>query len=268
MKDIKYNDLWAILENMPKHEAQRLPQKYRDFVKASMLEDATSSIRTDIPLEQQTISDKTQSLLSFLYLTYWASSAQDRRDFAELLMKNEQAYQGEPITAMTEETYQEFLLDFDDFNEIFGPMPFWAESRHWYPEICFEIVSSDDQYDIKAGETCIKEVYVSLVLRERIVEEAKQWTLIKTGTSSQKLHSMIYGSTEVTTSEENNDFYQKYVLIRDGHFYGALIKEEQNEDAGILCIDGFSDGCISEERIFTTGGNTVITDISYSLVKK
>lgn len=130
MKGIEYNDLWTILQNLPRRDTARLPQKYIDFVKSCMIPDAVSSVRTDVSLEEQTLSENTRDLLASLWLTYWADSPQERRRFAETLHENELRYQGKPAAPMTDEEYRELLGCFDYWNEVFGPIPDWVESRY------------------------------------------------------------------------------------------------------------------------------------------
>ncbi len=134
MQAKEYNDLWVILNNMPEEAKNAIPDKYMAFVKNSMLPDDVSDVSTEKPIEEQVLSSEVRGLLACLNLTYWSRDPEDRREFAEILNKNELIYQGKPDAPMTEEEYQEFLAVFDDWNEMFGPIPFWAESRGWDQE--------------------------------------------------------------------------------------------------------------------------------------
>ncbi len=125
----EFNDLWIIIQNMDKAQAALLPEKFIEFVKCSIDPAAEASVDPSVPLEEQQLSEETRSLLSSLLLTYWSEGADDRRQYAEKLHRNEQIYAGEEPTTMTEEEYQELLSFFDDWDEFFGPIPFWAESR-------------------------------------------------------------------------------------------------------------------------------------------
>jgi len=134
MKGNEYNDLWVILENLPEDATNAIPEKYRAFVRESMIKDGGSEVDTDKPLEEQTLSSEVRGLLACLTLTYWAKDADDRYSFAEVMHKNDLIFEGRPDAPMTEEEYQRLLEAFDEWNEIFGPIPFWAESRRWQPK--------------------------------------------------------------------------------------------------------------------------------------
>lgn len=151
MKGNEYNDLWVILNNLPEEAKNAIPEKFMDHVKSSLIAGAESDIDTETPIEEQTLTGELRGLLACLNLTYWANDAEDRREFAEVMHRNEQIYQGKPETEMTEEDYQGLLEVFDEWNEMFGPIPFWAESRNWEPRHCYEIVP-EDEADIMAGK--------------------------------------------------------------------------------------------------------------------
>ena len=121
-----------------------------------MVPGAVSTINPSVELEKQELSEKTKSLLATLALTYWAESANDRWELASKLHANELKYQEKPEAAMTQEEYQDLLSAFDDWNELFGPIPFWAVSRRWYPMECYEIVAEGEEADIWAGKTGLK----------------------------------------------------------------------------------------------------------------
>lgn len=178
MGSMKFNDLWTILQNMDDSLTGLLPEKFIDFVKRSVVPGAGSSVDTGVPLEDQELSPETRDFLAALYLTYWAESAQKRREFAGILHRNEQKWTGQPESSMTEEDYQALLEPFDYWNEDFGPVPFWAESRNWCPKAVYEIAGEGEEAELTSGDVRLKEVYASPEQRERILEEAKQWVLI------------------------------------------------------------------------------------------
>lgn len=129
MKGKEYNDLWVIFENLSKLELDRIPEKYQEFVRENMVPGVKSDIDPTVPIEEQILSQKTKDLLACLVLTYWAESVEDRRITAESIHRNELAYQGKDPAPMTEDEYQDLLSAFDYWNEVFGPIPYWAESR-------------------------------------------------------------------------------------------------------------------------------------------
>ena len=131
----QFNDLIAILEGLPDKDVQRIPRKYREFAESSMIPGEKSDVDPTIPIEEQQLSEETRSLLASLSLTYWAESPEERRELAEKLHRNELKYQGKPEAPMTDEEYLDFLSYFDDWNEFFGPIPFWAESKNTKPKV-------------------------------------------------------------------------------------------------------------------------------------
>lgn len=129
MQGMEFNDLWFIFEQLSEEEMAAIPKKFRDFVKECRIPGAVSEISPRIPLNRQPLSDETHTLLATVYLTYWARDPEDRRKVAEALHRNELKAQGKPVKPLTEKEYQAFLDNFEEWNERFGPIPFWAESR-------------------------------------------------------------------------------------------------------------------------------------------
>ncbi len=278
MKDIMYNDLWVIIEKLPKWEAEKLPQKYRDLVERSRDPEAVSAIRTDVPLDQQTLSRQTKDALAALYLTYWCSGTRDRRDFAEKLYRNEQKVLGRPDEPMTEEAYQELLEAFDFWNEVFGPIPDWADSRNWKPAYCFEIVPEEEGADITAGNTFLREVYVTPAQRAVIAEEAGQWVLVAESVETEELYWHDNDTSTWHSTKTIEDFYRRRAVVRDGHFLGALLDLEntgsmgmavsKDREYGILLIDGSEDGRTEEHFSHTSSEVSEERDTRYFLRRK
>ena len=274
----EYNDIDVILENLPEKDRNKIPVKYREFIKSAMVPGGTSSIRTDVPLEEQQLSDETKDLLAVLYLTYWAEGPKGRREYAELLFDNEQEYQGQEPSPMTEDDYQEFLESFDEWNELFGPIPFWAESRNWVPQAVYEIVPKDEDADIIAGEIGLKEVYISPEQRQMIAEEASGWVLVKESHNEETLYWHNNDTEEWDSRSEIEDYYRNAAVIKDGHFFGAVINTESTasmgmsvhkfEELGILFTDGTAAGKVTE--YFSHSSDEVYKryDTKYSLKKK
>ena len=277
MKGNEYNDLWVILNNLPDVANNAIPEKYMAFVTSSMLPDAEPSISTEKPIEEQTLSSELRGHLACLNLTYWAKDDDDRYEFAEIMHKNELAYQGKPETEMTEADYQGLLEVFDEWNEMFGPIPFWAESRRWQPRACYEIVP-EEEAEIMAGKTGLKEVYISKEDRDRILEEAKEWVLVADTIEEETLLWHDDDHSTWTSTEKTEDFYKRQVVIRDGHFIGALIDVEdvssygmsvnKSRDWGILFTDGTTDG---ETKKYSSHCSTEVDrseETTYSLKRK
>ncbi len=277
MQAKEYNDLWEILNNLPDVAKNAIPEKYMTFVKESMLPDAESDISTEKPIEEQTLSSEVRGQLACLNLTYWARDPHDRYEFAKILHKNELAYQGKPEADMTNDDYQDLLEAFDGWNELFGPIPFWAESRGWQPWRCYEIVP-EEEAEIVAGKTGVKRVEVPKLQRDQILEEAKEWVLVADTKEEETLlwHDDDYSVW--TSTEEIKDFYKQHVVIRDGHFFGALIEIEdvssygmsvnRSSEWGVLFTDGRTAG---EPKPYFTHCSTEVDrseETTYSLKRK
>ncbi len=129
IQNMAYNDLWLILQNADESASSLLPGKLLDFIQSSMVPDAKSEIDLSIPLYKQKLSGKTRGWLAALNLTYWAEDETDRRKLAQSLFRNEQLHNGNPEAFMSEADYQDILKEYDHWNEMFGPIPFWEESR-------------------------------------------------------------------------------------------------------------------------------------------
>ncbi len=277
MKGNEYNDLWVILENLPEDEAAMIPDKYKEFVKKSMIEGAGSDIDPNVSLAFQKISDKTRDLLACLTLTYWARDPEGRYDFADRLHKNELAQQGKPEEFLSADEYHELLAVFDDWNEIFGPIPFWATSRGWQPWVCYETVPVEEA-EIVAGKTGLKEVEVSRAERDSILEEAKEWVLVADTVEEETLFWHDDDQSTWKSTKEIEDFYKRHAVIKDGHFIGALLEIEdvasygmsvnRSSDWGILFTDGSTDGVISKHFSHCSTEVDRTEDTTYSLKRK
>ena len=247
-----YNDLWKIITNLPSNEFEMIPERFRAFIKTSRLPNAEPRVRTDISLEKQDLDPEVRTYLASFSLTYWAKGPTDRREFAEEMHRNEQLFNGEAETPMTEEEYQKLLETFDDWHFGFGPIPFWGRSRQWCPEECYGITEDPQEALVTAGNTYLKPVPVTPEQREEILNEAKQWILVKVTKSKEVLYWHDDYTETWTSTKEIDDFYQKGIVIKDGHFYGAMINEEsvssmglfvsKDREAGVLFINGTKDG--------------------------
>lgn len=277
MQAKEYNDLWVILNNMPEEAKKVIPEKYMTFVKESMLPDADSDISTEKPIEEQTLSSEVRGQLACLNLTYWARDPHDRYEFAKILHKNELAYQGKPEADMTNDDYQDLLEAFDGWNELFGPIPFWAESRGWQPWRCYEIVP-EEEAEIVAGKTGLKRVEVPKLQRDQILEEAKEWVLVADTKEEETLLWHDDDHSTWTSTKEIDDFYKKHVVIKDEHFIGALIEIEdvssygmsvnRSLDWGILFTDGSTDGVVKKYYSHCSTEVDRSEETTYSLKRK
>lgn len=273
-----FNDLWAILNNLGSYVTSRLPSAYIEFVKNAMDPSEESDIDPGIPLEQQEVSPETKVLLGSLQLTYWAHDQDDRRRLAERMHRNEQIYQGIEPSEMTEEEYQEFLSSFDEWNELFGPIPFWEESRGWQPRTIYEIVSDTKGASLTVDDIILKKVYVSPEIRNRILKEAQEWVVRADGREEEELYWHDNDTSSWTYTKDNEDFYKRNVVIKDGHFCGTVIETVHSsgmgmayyhdEKYGLLFTDGKTAGRTDDYRSRSSDETSHEEEIVYSLKRK
>ena len=273
-----YNDLWAILQQMISVVVNKLPPAYIEFVKSAMDPSERSDIDLSIPLDQQDIAADTKALLGSLNLTYWARGREERRSLAETMHRNEQIYQGKEPSVMTEEEYQEFLSCFDEWNELFGPIPFWAESRGWQPVTVYEITADEEGASLVVDDIALKKVYVSPDIRKSILREAQEWVLRAEGREEEELYWHDNDTSGWTYTKDNEEFYKRNVIIKDGHFYGTLIETihtsgmgmayYRDEAYGVLCIDGKTAGRTDDYSSRSSDETSHSEEIVYSLKRK
>jgi hypothetical protein len=198
--------------------------------------------------------------------------------YEQLYEQGESPAEGDEFVVILEgEDYQNLLEVFDEWEEMFGPIPFWAESRGWQPWRCYEIVP-EEEAEIVAGKTGLKRVEVSKKQRDQILEEAKEWVLVADTKEEETLlwHDDDYSVW--TSTEEIKDFYKQHVVIRDGHFFGALIEIEdvssygmsvnRSSEWGVLFTDGSTDGEIKKYFSHCSTEVDRSEETTYSLKRK
>ncbi len=276
MKNKEFNNLWVILENIDKSLLERLPEKLIAFIKDSMDPNEKSDIDATISLQEQKLSPDTKSLLAALNLTYWVNSDNDRWELADRLHRNEMQAQGKPLTEISEEEYQDLLASFDDWNQLFGPIPNWAQSRRWQPETIWEIVA--EKGDIEVEGLQLKEVYLDGEKRKAILEEARQWILAAHIEEEEELYWHDNDESHWSSEELREDFYRHDVVIRDGHFFGPLIHSDhhwgmgmayyRNQEYGFLGIDGTRLGRLDDYESRSSDETSYSKKTTYYLRKK
>ncbi|MBQ4252890.1 MAG: hypothetical protein II704_07580 [Erysipelotrichaceae bacterium] len=276
MKNKEFNNLWVILENIDKSLLERLPEKLIAFIKDSMDPNEKSDIDATISLQEQKLSSDTKSLLAALNLTYWVNSDNDRWELADRLHRNEMQAQGKPLTEISEEEYQGLLASFDDWNQLFGPIPNWAQSRRWQPETIWEIVA--EKGDIEVEGLQLKEVYLDGEKRKAILEEARQWILVAHIEEEEELYWHDNDESHWSSEELREDFYRHEVVIRDGHFFGTLIHSDhhwgmgmasyRNQEYGLLGIDGTRLGRLDDYESRSSDETSYSKKTTYYLRKK
>ena len=88
-------DIDLILEQLSEEERNKVPAKLRKLIHDNKLENYTSNIRVDIPLEDQKLSDNTNAFLAMLYINYWTEDENEKLELQKIFNENEDKYQKE-----------------------------------------------------------------------------------------------------------------------------------------------------------------------------
>ena len=89
------SDIDVILEEMDDELTNKVPVEFRKIISSSKLKGYSSTVRRDIPIENQTLAPKTKAFLAMLYLKYWCEDEEKRRAFKDQLNQNEAMFQKE-----------------------------------------------------------------------------------------------------------------------------------------------------------------------------
>ena len=114
--------------------------------------------------------------------------------------------------------------------------------------------------------------------RDAILEEARQWVLVAENESTETLYWHDDDFSRWTSTKEIEDYYKKAVVIKDGHFIGALIDTEdvssmglsvyRSREYGILYTDGRKIGKTEEYFSHSSDEIAETSDTNYSLKHK
>lgn len=99
-------DIDIILNALPEEDRNKVPMKLRKLISENKLEDYESTVRIDVPIEEQELHPDTQTFIGMLYLYYWCETEEEKRELKKLFSENEKRYQKE-----LEEKYQVFKND-------------------------------------------------------------------------------------------------------------------------------------------------------------
>ena len=76
---IEVND---ILEFTDEDLINKIPTKFKDFIKNNMNKNYVTNINPEITIDKQKLLKETESILSLIYRTYWATE-EEKREFSE-----------------------------------------------------------------------------------------------------------------------------------------------------------------------------------------
>lgn len=96
MKDkdfqIAVSQVNSILKRMSSADIEKIPKKFRKFLKENNKEEYNTNIRTDIPLNKQGLNPETMKLLAVIYRNYLC---EDKKAYDKLLQENQKKYEEE-----------------------------------------------------------------------------------------------------------------------------------------------------------------------------
>lgn len=105
-------DIDTILSGLPEDDRNKVPMKFRKLITENKLEGYESSIRIDIPIEEQEIHPDTQAFIAMLYLNYWCKDEEEKAELKRIFSENENKYQKE-----LEQKYDVFKNDNNQVTE-------------------------------------------------------------------------------------------------------------------------------------------------------
>lgn len=89
-----FKEVYDILENTDQELLDKIPTKFMDFIKDNMNTDYQTNIKTDLEIDKQTLLKETESILSLIYRSYWATD-EEKQNFK--LKENEELLKAEEL---------------------------------------------------------------------------------------------------------------------------------------------------------------------------
>lgn len=99
-------DIDIILNALPEEDRNKVPMKFRNLISENKLEGYESTIRIDIPIEEQDLHPDTKTFIAMLYLNYWCKDEEEKAEIKRIFIENEKKYQKE-----LEEKFEVFKND-------------------------------------------------------------------------------------------------------------------------------------------------------------
>ncbi len=142
----------------------------------------------------------------------------------------------------------------------------------------YEILKTDYTADIVIGKTALKEIKVSDEQEKALIEEAEQWDMICDIKGYEKLYWHDNDIIDHSSQQYISNYYGAGMIVRDGHFHGALVNARDTasmglsvtyrEGVGLVCIDGFRDGKTEEHESHGSDEVRWEHNVTYVLKKK
>ena len=77
-----FKEVSDILENTDEELIKKIPSKFIEFIKNNMNKNYITNINTETKINEQKLLGETESILSLIYRTYWATE-EEKRKFSE-----------------------------------------------------------------------------------------------------------------------------------------------------------------------------------------
>ena len=77
-----FKEVNDILEFTDEDLINKIPTKFKDFIKNNMNKNYVTNINPEITIDKQKLLKETESILSLIYRTYWATE-EEKREFSE-----------------------------------------------------------------------------------------------------------------------------------------------------------------------------------------
>ena len=77
-----FKEVSDILENTDEELIKKIPSKFIDFIRNNMNKNYITNINREIRISEQKLLRETESILSLIYRTYWATE-EEKREFSE-----------------------------------------------------------------------------------------------------------------------------------------------------------------------------------------
>ncbi len=124
------------------------------------------------------------------------------------------------------------------------------------PNKFYEIITDGALSDLIVGNTALKEIEVDDRQTQLLLEEAKQWDLIRDIKGYEELYWHNDDIRDDSRIEYISGFYGSGCIVREDSFYGVLVhakdscssgmSDQHKRDVGLVCVDGFHDGKTTE----------------------
>lgn len=89
---IASTEVLSILEYLPQSEVDKIPNKFKEFLKENSISDYNPSFDYSLGLDKIELKHKTKLLLAMIYKNY-ICSAEEQLEYNKILYKNEENYQ-------------------------------------------------------------------------------------------------------------------------------------------------------------------------------